>query len=45
MGKMGAQRQHSPFGPNGVRSSVQILQPGEGLTSVRVFMERGKECV
>jgi hypothetical protein len=25
--------------------SAQILQPGEGLTSMRVFMERGEERV
>jgi hypothetical protein len=33
------------MGPHGVRGSAQILQPGEGLTSMRVFVKHGEECV
>jgi hypothetical protein len=31
--------------PNGVRDCAQILQPREGLTSTRVIVKRGDECV
>jgi hypothetical protein len=33
------------MGPHGVRGSAQILQPGEGLISMRVLVEGGEECV
>jgi hypothetical protein len=31
--------------PHGVCRGAQILQPGKGLTSKRVFMKRSEECV
>jgi hypothetical protein len=42
---VGAQRQHSAMSPHGVRGSSQILQPGEGLTSMRVVVKQSEECV
>jgi hypothetical protein len=39
------QRQRSATNPHGVRGSVQILQPGEGLTSMVVFVKHSEECV
>jgi hypothetical protein len=30
--------------PHGVRSCAQILQPGKGLTSMRMIVQRGEEC-
>jgi hypothetical protein len=40
-----AQRQRSAMSPHGVRGSAQILQPGEGLTSKRVFVKHSEECL
>jgi hypothetical protein len=31
--------------PHGVRGNAQILQPREGLTSMRMVVKRGEECV
>jgi hypothetical protein len=42
---VGAQRQRSAMSPHGVRGSSQILQPGEGLTSIRVVVKHSEECV
>jgi hypothetical protein len=42
---VGAQRQRSAMSPHGVRGSAQILQPGERVTSKRVFMKHGEESL
>jgi hypothetical protein len=33
------------MGPHGLRGGAQVLQPGEGLTSMRVIAKRGQKCV
>jgi hypothetical protein len=33
------------MGPHGVRGGAQILQPGESLTSMRVFVKQSEECL
>jgi hypothetical protein len=42
---VGTERQRSAMSPYGVRGSAQTLQPGEGLTSMRVFVKHSEECV
>ncbi len=42
---VGTQRQRAAAGPHGVRASGQVLQPGESLASLGVFLQRGDEGV